>query len=147
MVRLLLARDDLQLDPIFAGNASALGLAAERGHTKIVNLFLEHGDRLDINLPTQTGETPLCRAAAAGHHDVVDLLLQDPRLDANRADLIGRSPLHWAVYAGHFNVVRRLLQDRRVVIEGDYFRRPARVAAHEMGHAEIADLLRAYRLE
>ncbi|KAI2956347.1 hypothetical protein CBS147352_11043 [Aspergillus niger] len=147
MVRLLLARDDLQLDPIFAGNASALGLAAEQGHTKIVNLFLEHGDRLDINLPTQTGETPLCRAAAAGHHDVVDLLLQDPRLDANRADLIGRSPLHWAVYAGHFNVVRRLLQDRRVVIEGDYFRRPARVAAHEMGHAEIADLLRAYRLE
>ncbi|CAK40098.1 uncharacterized protein An08g12230 [Aspergillus niger] len=104
MVRLLLARDDLQLDPIFAGNASALGLAAERGHTKIVNLFLEHRDRLDINLPTQVGETPLCRAAAAGHHDVVDLLLQDPQLDVNRADLIGRSPLCWAVYAGHLNV-------------------------------------------
>ncbi|KAI3043621.1 hypothetical protein CBS147353_11836 [Aspergillus niger] len=146
MVRLLLARDDLQLDPIFAGNASALGLAAERGHTKIVNLFLEHGDCLDINLPTQTGETPLCRAAAAGHHDVVDLLLQDPQLDVNRVDLIGRSPLCWAVYAGHFNVVRRLLQDRRVVIKGDYFRRPALAAAHEMGHAEIADLLKAYRL-
>jgi ankyrin repeat protein len=49
-------------------------IAAEKGHTKIVQLLLEKG--ADVNAKNKYGETALMYAAENGHTETVQLLLE-----------------------------------------------------------------------
>ena len=53
---------------------TALFIAAENGHTKVVDLLCEAG--ADATLCNREGETPLFVAAANGHLEIVNLLLK-----------------------------------------------------------------------
>jgi ankyrin repeat protein len=47
-------------------------MAAERGRTEFVRLFLEHG--ADVNARDQSGNTPSQLASRSGHPEIVELL-------------------------------------------------------------------------
>ena len=63
-------------------DATAVFLAAKRGHTDTVRLLLEH--RCSVNDATVDGEGPLFAAAAANHPDTVQVLL-DARADLQQS--------------------------------------------------------------
>lgn len=89
-------------------NAPALFGAAEEGDAAGVARLLASGASVDERL-SKGGETPLMRAAARGHEEVVRALL-DAGADAcaHRAD--GFTPLILAVFFGHEGVVRLLVE-------------------------------------
>ena len=88
-------------------SAPTLFGAAEEGDAAEVGRLLSSGASADERA-TPGGETPLMRAAARGHLDVVRVLL-DAGADAcaRRAD--GFTPLIFAVFFGHEGVVRLLV--------------------------------------
>jgi ankyrin repeat protein len=59
---------------------------------------------------TAGGDTPLARAAAGGHDDVVRLLLRAGAKPAGRAGKGGRTALHSAAGAGRVETVKLLLK-------------------------------------
>lgn len=54
------------------GHAPILAVHAHLGHVEMVALLLEMGASVDGT--TDSGMTPLCLAAAAGHSDIVSML-------------------------------------------------------------------------
>lgn len=54
------------------GHAPILGIHAHLGHVEMVALLIEMGAPVDGT--TDSGLTPLCLAAAAGHSDIINLL-------------------------------------------------------------------------
>ncbi|HEX8338692.1 MAG TPA: ankyrin repeat domain-containing protein, partial [Pyrinomonadaceae bacterium] len=89
-------------------SAPTLFGAAEGGDAAAVARLIASGAGAE-GRATQGGETPLMRAAARGHEDVVRVLL-DAGADAcaRRAD--GFTPLILAVFFGHEAVVRLLVE-------------------------------------
>ena len=87
--------------------ATALMLAAERGHTAVMRSLLEAG--ADANAARPDGVTPLMHAAAGGHAAAVQLLLEaSARVNTHgRSD--GISALRVAVAVGSIESARRLL--------------------------------------
>jgi len=88
---------------------SAVRIAAEKGHTEIVRLWVLAG--ADVNVQAPVGEvyqtwTPLQSAAEKGHTEIVKLLIQagaDVSADGNAA-------LMCAAKKGHEGAVRLLMQ-------------------------------------
>jgi len=72
---------------------TALHIAAERGHRKMVTLLLNRGAY--VNARDDEGDTPLHLAAAAGHDGVVRILLSDGA-DATARNNAGQAPLDLA---------------------------------------------------
>jgi len=104
-------------NPTEWGEGSDLGSLAERGDLRSIRAALDaSGESLRKRLLFKSdgeGQTPLHRAAAAGHEDIVELLLAN-RAEVNVAlndkrDSIGRTPLHLAIHAGHADVAAVLL--------------------------------------
>ena len=80
--------------------------AAETANTKRLISTLEYVR--NINFADDQKETALHKAAAKGHHDVVQLLLsRGASIEA--MDIGNRTPLHCAVSNGHTNIVELLL--------------------------------------
>ena len=77
---------------------AAVHLAARQGHTGMLKAMIEKG--VDVNLakdaPARTGMTPLHEACAAGHRDVVKLLM-DAGADDTARDAEGETPAHLAL--------------------------------------------------
>jgi ankyrin repeat protein len=86
-----------------------LHLAAKHGKVEVVQLFIDHGakiNRFDISL-----KTPLHLASTYGHAAVVDMLLKHgATLNENTNRYVDETPLHIAAKYGHTEVVRLLLQ-------------------------------------
>ena len=86
---------------------SPLLLAAENGHTHLVDILLQHG--ADVNKKDRNGHTPLIRAAGNNHPAVVRQLLQAGADDAVRSTDnayaaeydIGSTALQMAEAKGH----------------------------------------------
>jgi ankyrin repeat protein len=80
----------------------ALGLAAQRGHLKLVRLFLDSG--LPVGSRHMDNTTAFMVAAAEGHDNVVELLLEretDPAaVDGWGSNTDGRSVLVHAIVGG-----------------------------------------------
>ncbi|CAJ1427588.1 unnamed protein product [Effrenium voratum] len=89
-------------------DATAVFLAAKRGHTDTVRLLLEH--RCSVNDATVDGEGPLFAAAAANHPDTVQVLL-DARADLQQSTNYQELPtaLHAASERGLREVASLLL--------------------------------------
>ena len=69
--------------------ATALFLAALRGHVEAVKLLLRRG--ADVNKVTDEGYTSMCGAAGGGHVEVLKILLARG-VDVNKADNAGETP-------------------------------------------------------
>lgn len=94
-------------DPMARDRAgyTPLHWAALKGYGEVVLLVAQ---RMDCNVQSTSGLTPLLQAAAAGHIPVMEMLLRagaDPNLESGE----GWTPLHKAVANGHANAVRLLL--------------------------------------
>jgi ankyrin repeat protein len=102
---------------IVADNATELAyIAAAKGSAEITKLLLGRTDalKLDINRRTlhRHAHTPLQAAAAHGHINVVEILL-DPKycsIDVAFTGKCGKTALHLSVEHGHLEVLKALLK-------------------------------------
>jgi hypothetical protein len=122
-------------------DARAIFSAAEEGHAAEIARLLASGASADERL-THGGETPLMRAAARGHEEVVRVLL-DAGADvcARRAD--GFTPLILAVFFGHEGVVRLLVERGADASARTNLGTTAARWAEARGFASMAEVLRA----
>lgn len=119
-----------------------LYVAAERGDEGTVRELVGSGH--DPDQVGQLGWTPLLIAVAQGHDDVARYLL-DCGANPNVDNFMGRTPLMFASRYGNVGMVRTLLEYRA---DQNFTSLPIRppknhplMAAAEMGHKEIVDLL------
>ena len=87
------------------GEPSPMGCAAQNGDIDIIKCC---GPKADPNKTDDLGQTPLFRAAASGHLDVVKYLAEEAKADPNKADNDGRTPIDGAASNGHNDVVSYL---------------------------------------
>ena len=83
IVRLLLARNDVNPDTPGKEDVTPLWLASMNGHDGVVQLLLASDD-VDPNKPEISGQTPLGTASFFGNEGVVRLLLASGRIDPNK---------------------------------------------------------------
>jgi hypothetical protein len=112
--------------------------AARDGDVEELARLIGRAKRL-VDVKGEGGRTALHLAAAAGHEEIVKLLL-DKDADPNRCDRDGVTPLHAAAKGGHAKVVRMLLKGGADVYVNDT-REPADPMA-DAASEEIAALLR-----
>lgn len=86
---------------------SPLHRAIQSGHSKIVQLLLEH--EANCNEKERGGLTPLIHAIIGGYEDVVDSLLSHGA-SIELVDDEHRSALHWAVINRRERLLKRLLK-------------------------------------
>ncbi len=108
MVKLLLAKDDVDSNSKDYIGQTPLSWAGSSGHEAVVKLLLAKDD-VDPNSKNNIGQTPLSLAASKGHEAVVKLLLARDDVDPNSKNNIGQTPLSLAASNGHEAVVKLLL--------------------------------------
>ncbi|KAM0548199.1 hypothetical protein ACHAPJ_009998 [Fusarium lateritium] len=112
IVKLLLERDDVDVNHLDNEHSTPLSLAARKGHIDVVKLLLStEGVRPDSGKPP-----PLSVAARLGRLEIVRLLLQDGRSDIDSRVSYGQTPLVNAAEFGHIEIVKLLLSTPGVEI-------------------------------
>jgi ankyrin repeat protein len=143
IVKLLLARDDVDVNARSDVMETALHIAADRGYVSSVKLLLERRD-IRVNEKNRSGWTPLTKAAFAGHVEIVKVLCARKDVALNAVDQDRQTALHWAVLAGNIEVVRVLLKQPEINVS--LTNRPQMQTAYDLALAmhydAIADLLR-----
>ncbi len=143
VVKLLMARDDVEADSKDRSGRTPLSWAAEGGHESIVKLLLARED-VEADSKDDRGQTPLSWAARRGHESIVKLLLARDDVEADSKDNIGQTSLSWAAEKGHKTIVELLLvqDDVKTDSRDDRGLTPLSWAA-EGGHEIIVDLILA----
>ncbi|XP_068249556.1 transient receptor potential cation channel subfamily A member 1 isoform X2 [Palaemon carinicauda] len=85
---------------------TALHIASEEGHTRVVQLLISKGALLHKD---HFGRTPLHLAATGGHTQVIKTLLAVHSHILDQTDKDGNTPLHMAVRANKPDVVNQLM--------------------------------------
>ena len=99
MVKLLLAKDGVDLDSKDKDGRTPLSLAARIGHEAVVKLLLAK-DGVDPDSEDICGRTPLSYTAGNGHEAVVELLLAKDDVDPDSTNDEDRTPLSLAAGNG-----------------------------------------------
>ncbi|KAI5621888.1 transient receptor potential cation channel, subfamily N, member 1, partial [Silurus asotus] len=86
---------------------SALLLAAEQGHTTVVDLLLQNHARVDVF--NKEGKSALHLAAEQGHKDIADFLLSKKAV-VNAKTKLGLTPLHLSAQTGSSPLVKLLTE-------------------------------------
>lgn len=141
---------EIKIDPRIDPNLptsefqTPLRLAAENGHTAVVNILLaDH--RVDPTQNDSHGANALYHAARNGHTNTVAALLRDGRINPSPPTIHSETPLIVAAANGHAGVVSALIADPRVsdLNRADYRgMTPINVAAAN-GHTEVVTTLLA----
>jgi len=113
-----------------------LHASADRGHTDIFSLLVEHFPNPDIK--GNLGQTPLHLASYGGHLDIGKLLL-DHGADVNAHDDFKWTPLYIAAWNGQLAFVRMLLENGAMINIPDW-ETPLHMASQN-GHVEVVRLL------
>jgi ankyrin repeat protein len=143
VVKLLLAKEDV--DPNSKGpyDQTPLLIAAENGHEAVVKLLLAK-DSVNPNSRDSYSRTPLSCAVENGHEAVVKLLLAKDGVDLNFRDRDYRTLLSFAAENGHEAVVKLLLAKDGVDPNSkDLFDRTPLWLATKNGHEAVVKLLLA----
>lgn len=91
---------------------SPLHWCAKEGHTKLVEMLLQRGAR--VNATNMGDDIPLHLAAAHGHSEIVQMLLKH-RSDVNATNEHGNSPLHYAAFWGYSDIAEDLVNNGGLV--------------------------------
>ena len=109
VVKLLLAKDELDLNSEDEDGCTPLFHAAKNGHEAVVKLLLAK-DGIDPDAKNKfESRTPLFEAATKGHEAVVKLLLAKDGVDPDPKDWDGSTPIQWAATNGNEAVVKLFL--------------------------------------
>lgn len=108
MVRLILARDEVDLNSQDDQDHTPLSWAAMSGQTAVINLLLARKD-IWVNWPSNNGMTPLSFAAQRGDEENVKAPLAIQLIIVNSLDKQEYTLLLWAVEVGNLAVVKQLL--------------------------------------
>ena len=109
VVRLLLARNEVNADKPYNYGQTPLWWASHSGHEGVVKLLLARNDVNANNLGGPFRQTPLVSASSNGHEGVVKLLLARNDVNADKPNRYGETPLWRASLNGHEGVVKLLL--------------------------------------
>lgn len=166
LIEYLLSQDEARVNATRAKDgATALFLAAQNGHTKVIRCLLDHDrhikacpwacfdmERINVNATTTDGATALFAAAEKGHTKVVRLLLAHALLiheeiDVNAASTVdGATALFVAAQNGHAETVGCLLAHHKTDVnaarttDGAF----ALYMAAQNGHTEVVKRLIAH---
>lgn len=138
-VWLLLSRTDVSVNQVDGSKTSALSVAAERGHSSVVQLLLSRGAA--TNLPNIWGHTALHRAAYAGQVATVELLIEAYSDAMDATDKSGCTPLLVAVHQGQQAAAKALLAHGSDVHARDEEGRTTLVRAAVRGDEGMIQLL------
>ena len=108
VVRILIEREDVDMNLPDGGGSSPLYYAANQGHYTIVELLLTRSD-IEVNSRNSDGRTSLSIAAQLGREDVVRQLLKRKDIQVNTVDKWGYSPLAEATHTDHEGIFKMLL--------------------------------------
>ncbi|KAI9792977.1 MAG: hypothetical protein M1816_001299 [Peltula sp. TS41687] len=141
VIKLLLDRDDIDVNSKSQFDRTPLSHAAERGHEAAVKLLLGRED-VEADSRDEHDRTPLFYAAQGGHEAVVKLLLGREDVEADSRDEHDRTPLFYAAGGGHEAVVKLLLgrEDVEADSRDEHDRTPLFCAARS-GHEAVVKLL------
>jgi ankyrin repeat protein len=117
VVKLLIERDDVEINSKASNGQTPLSLAAVKGYEAVVKLLLATDAVDPDSKDARCGRTPLSRAAGMGHEAVVNLLLAKDIVDPNSQDRYDQTPLLLAAGNDHEAAVKLLLATD--VIEAD----------------------------
>ena len=107
VVRLLLARDDVNPDKLSSCDQTLLSAATSQGLEGVLRLLLVRDD-IGPDKPDRSGHTPLWWAAFYGHEGVARLLLARDDVDLDKLDHYNQTPLLLASSQGREGVMRLL---------------------------------------
>ncbi len=99
-------QNNTDINHINSTKDTALTLAAEQGHTEIVNLLITNG--ANVNYINKNYDTALLLAAEQGHTEIVNLLITNGA-NVNHKTKFGNTALTKAAKNGHLNVVDLLI--------------------------------------
>ena len=125
-----------------ADDRTALQLAAASGDLQTASELLAQG--ADVKAADSAGVTPLHDAAAAGHADMVQVLLQAGAAVTAARTEDAVTPLHLAAQHGHAQVLQLLLQSGATDVMLDSWEDEqcsGLMAAAMFGHGEAAEAL------
>ncbi|KAF2661949.1 hypothetical protein K491DRAFT_586266 [Lophiostoma macrostomum CBS 122681] len=114
-------------------------IAAEAGHTSIINVLIEAGAELDGGTG-RWGFTPLQNAVKGGHIDTAQFLIA-AGADINLAGGRSEPPLHIAAKAKNANMFKLLLDADADIYLVSYTRKTVRQLVEKSGNEEIVRLL------
>ncbi|RYP71819.1 hypothetical protein DL770_008057 [Monosporascus sp. CRB-9-2] len=138
VVKILLARSDVEPDLGDKNGRTPLSWAAECGHDGIVKLLISLR-KVDPDSTDIYGRTPLWWAAKNGHEAVFKRLL-DTGANLEARDKANSTPLLWAARNGHEAVVKLLL-DKKANLEAEGDRCTPLLWAAQNGHEAVVKLL------
>ncbi|KFY30646.1 hypothetical protein V494_08083 [Pseudogymnoascus sp. VKM F-4513 (FW-928)] len=153
VMRLLMEREDVDLQVRDWRGMSLLGAAAQYGHLEAVRLLLGWGGGVEVDVRDNTGKTPLLLAAWLKESDIVHwrreelevvrLLLETEGVDVHARDEYGRGALAQAVGCrkGNLDMVALLLEGGVDVEARDKWGATPLLAAAEWGNTEVLTLL------
>ncbi|KAK6075641.1 ankyrin repeat protein [Seiridium cupressi] len=113
IVRLILGREDSQLDHIDDTGCTALFWAILGGHGHIIQELIDNS-KVHVNHQDGAGRTAISWAASDGQVESLKSLSKDPRVDVNLQDKRGLSPFIWAARYGQGETIRLLAKCRKV---------------------------------
>lgn len=122
-------------------DVTPLNMAAERGRSDAIKLFLSHKD-INENMETGGGSTPLHAAASHGYHEAIKLLLADERVKVNVRNKFAVTPLHLASQYGFEKAIKALFTRAEVNVnaKNDVMMTPLQMAANN-NHLEAIKIL------
>ncbi|HTI99757.1 MAG TPA: ankyrin repeat domain-containing protein, partial [Dongiaceae bacterium] len=134
--------------PANVDNKSPLYLAAQAGNRAMVDLLLQRGAAINVQIPggrseSLTGQTPLYVAVNEKYQAVTEVLLAN-HADANLANSYGLTPLHLAIQNQDMKLVQMLLAAGAQVNQADSNQRTPLSLAVDARSPEMVDLLLAH---
>ncbi|KAF5542400.1 ankyrin repeat [Fusarium napiforme] len=142
VVRLLIAREDVDPNSTEGMYGATLSWAAKNGYAAIVKFLLCKQGPFADHAHEKYRRTPLSFAADNGHREVIGLLLSRDGLDPNSTNRGGSTPLSLAAGNGHTAVVKLLLEKKGVLADhADIYDRTPLSYAAENGNEAVVRLL------
>jgi ankyrin repeat protein len=136
-----LARDPLLVNAYSCDGYQPLGLACYFGHYKSAEYLIKAGAVVNSPSRNSLGATPILSAAAAGHVEIVLLLIKH-NANPNAHESNGFTPLHVAAQNGDTEMARALLfNGADMTICSHQGELPIDLAV-EAGHVDVATLLK-----
>ncbi|XP_031559250.1 ankyrin repeat domain-containing protein 24-like isoform X2 [Actinia tenebrosa] len=135
----IMLKENPDLSIVDRSGCIALGLAAKQGSVECIEKILEYNSDT-IGFQDYHKKTALHYAAAKGHYDCVNRLLEnDKYIDVRDKD--GRTPLLMGIQSGKEDVVKLLLDKGAKVNITDNSKKTALMYASLLGHEKSVDLL------